>query len=236
MTRSQHFFPIRKFACCFCVILACCVEAQEADNSADLYGQIEFLKNQMNIEIVGLNNIGSDARVRASGSPEQQLEIALSSYNHIISRNLEGGIEKVVIINKKQKTKTDHIVLPTRYEGGHFLVTLSVSGSGAYWESVEMIIDTGSDLIVLPTSMILKLGIAEDTLSLRRMQTANGSVDAKVGVLQGVRIAGESLENVAAAFVGDALLNQKSLLGMSALGQYKLVIDNESRLVMLIKK
>jgi len=170
------------------------------------------------------------------GSLEQQLEKALASYNHVISRDLKGKIEKIVIINRKQKTDNGHIVLPTRTEGGHLLVSLAVSGSGAYWETVEMIIDTGADVIVLPASMIAKLGIDEGTLAPRIMQTANGKADAKIGKLQGVRIEGEILEDVDVAFVDDALLSNKGLLGMSALGRYKLVIDNESRLVTLIKK
>jgi aspartyl protease family protein len=228
--------PIKKLACGFLTVAALCAQAQEAEHGDDLYGQIESLQNQLNIQIVGLDNVGDEPKVRTRGSLEQQLERALASYNHVISRNLKGKIEKVVIINKKQKTDSGRIVLPTRSEGGHLLVSLAISGSGAYWENVEMIIDTGADLIVLPASMISKLGIAEDTLMPRVMQTANGNVDAKIGKLQGIRIEGETLENVDAAFVDDALLNHKSLLGMSALGRYKLVIDNESRLVTLIKK
>ncbi|MEC4747437.1 retropepsin-like aspartic protease [Methylomicrobium sp. Wu6] len=232
----HYLISIRKLVCCFCVVAALCAEAEETDYGDDLYGQIESLQNQMAIQIVGLDNIGDEPKVRARGSLEQQLEKALASYNHVVSRDLKGKIEKVVIINRKQKTDSSRIVLPTRFEGGHLLVSLSISGTGAYWETVEMIVDTGADLIVLPASMIDKLGIAEDTLAARIMQTANGSVDAKVGKLQGLRIEGETLENVDAAFVDDALLNNKSLLGMSALGRYKLVIDNESRLVTLIKK
>jgi aspartyl protease family protein len=236
MTQSFFLHSIRKLVCTFCLVIALCAQAQEAGYGDDLYGQIESLQNQMKIQVVGLDNIGDEPKVRARGSLEQQLERALSSYNHVITRDLKGKIEKVVIINKKQKTDTNRIMLPTRYEGGHFLVSLSVSGSGTYWETVEMIIDTGADLMVLPHSMIAKLGIEEGALSPRTMQTANGSVDAKVGKLHGVRIEGEHLENVDAAFVDDVLLNHKSLLGMSALGRYKLVIDNESREVMLIKK
>ncbi len=236
MTRYSHLLLLKKLAYGFCLAVALSAQAKEVDYGDDLYGQIESLQNRMAIHIVGLDNIRDDPKVRVGGSLAQQLENALAAYNHVITRDRKGQIEKVVIINKKQKTDSGRIVLPTRSEGGHLLVSLSVSGSGAYWETVDMIIDTGADLLVLPVSMIAKLGIAENTLTPRIMQTANGSVDAWVGTLQGVRIAGENLENVDAAFVDDALLNHKSLLGMSALGRYKLVIDNESQLVTLIKK
>jgi len=236
MNRYPHFLAPGKLVCIVCAVAALSAQAQEADYGNDLYGQIESLQDQMHIQIVGLDNIGDESKVRARGSLEQQLEKALASYNHVISRDPKGKIEKVVIIGRKQKTDSGRIVLPTRSEGGHLLVSLSVSGSGAYWENVDMIIDTGADVIVMPASMIAKLGIAEDSLTPRTMQTANGSVDAKIGKLHGVRIEAETLENVDAAFVDDALLNHKSLLGMSALGRYKLVIDNESSVVTLIKK
>lgn len=236
MARYHLLNSIGKLVCVFCVIAAFNAQAEEVDYGDDLYGQIEALQNQMAIQIVGLDNIGDEPKVRARGSLEQQLEKALASYNHVISRNPKGKIEKVVIIDRKQKSDSGRIILPTRSEGGHLLVSLTISGSGAYWEKVEMIVDTGADLIVLPESMIVKLGIAEDTLTPRIMQTANGKADAKVGKLHSVRIEGETLENVEAAFVDDALLNNKALLGMSALGRYKLVIDHESRSVTLIKK
>ena len=61
-------------------------------------------------------------------------------------------------------------------------------------------------------------------------------VDAKIGKLQEIRIAGEALNDVPAAFVNDDLLANKSLLGMSALGRYKLVVDNKAQVVTLFKK
>jgi aspartyl protease family protein len=236
MIKHHSIFPPLRLVCAFCMTIAVCAEAQEVDYGDDLYGQIESLQDQLHIQVVGLDNIGDEPKVRARGNLEQQLEKALASYNHVITRDLKGRIEKVVVINKKQKTDSGRLVLPARFEGGHYIVSLAVSGRGDYWENLDMIVDTGADLMVLPTSMIAKLGIDEATLELRTMQTVNGNVDSMVGKLRGVRIEGEQLENVEAAFVDDALLNHKSLLGMSALGRYKLVIDNESRLVTLIRK
>lgn len=235
--RLNFFSPERYyFIACVFILAAFTVKAQDSWEIEDLYGQIESLQSRMNIRIIGLEKIGDEPKVSDRGSLEQQLERGLSSYNHVISRNKQGQIEKVVIIDKKQQSGPERIVLPTRFEGGHFVVSVSVSGTGHYWETLDMIIDTGADLIVLPASMIETLGLTDATFSDRQMQTANGQVDAKVGPLQSVRIEGETVENVDAAFVDDALLANKSLLGMSALGRYKLVIDNEARLVTLFKK
>ena len=221
---------------CFLVMFAFCVQAKAAEEVSDLLSQIQSLQDRMHIQVIGLEKLGNDPKVRAIGSLEQQLQQVLASYNHIISRNAEGQIEQVIIINKKQKTDTDRIVLPTRYQDGHFLVSVAISGNGSLWQTLDMMIDTGADLIVLPESMINGLGMSENTLTHREMQTANGKVNAKVGTLQEVRIAGEILENIDVAFIDDHLLANNSLLGMSVLGRYKLVIDDQHKLITLFKK
>ncbi|MGZ8151727.1 MAG: retropepsin-like aspartic protease family protein [Methylovulum sp.] len=226
----------RAILCCSLMLMVFGAQAQDAENTDDLLSQIQSLQSRMKIQITGLEKIGNEEKVSSGGSLDQQLVQVLGAYNHIISRNSKGQIEQVVIINKKQKTDVDRIILPTRYENGHFLVSVSVSGNGALWETLDMIIDTGADLIVLPESMIENLGIADNTFTTRKMQTANGEVNAQVGTLQEVRIAGEILENVTAAFIPDQLLANNSLLGMSALGRYKLIIDDQSRVITLFKK
>ena len=221
---------------CSLIMIAFCVQAKAAEEVSDLFSQIQSLQDRMHIQITGLEKVGNEQKVRVSGSLEQQLQQALASFNHIISRNAKGQIEQVVIIYKKQKTGAERIVLPTRYQDGHFLVSVSLSGNGSLWQTLDMMIDTGADLIVLPESMMNGLGMADDKLIHREMQTANGTVNAKVGTLQEVRIAGETLENVDVAFIDDHLLGNNSLLGMSVLGRYKLVIDDQSKLITLFKK
>lgn len=235
MTNILHFLRLRGLYLLFFIPI--CIQAQEEMGEVDdLYGQIESIQNQTNIQIIGLEKIGDEGKVHVGGSLEKQLQQALASYNHVISRNKQGKIEKVVIIGKKQKSDDDRIILPSRFEDGHFVVSVSVSGHGKFWETLDMIVDTGADLIVLPETMIDKLGMSDETFTLGKMQTANGKVDAKIAKLQEIRIAGEVLNDVAAAFVDDDLLAKKSLLGMSALGRYKLEIDNQSQLVTLFKK
>ncbi|MGR8981134.1 MAG: retropepsin-like aspartic protease family protein [Gammaproteobacteria bacterium] len=239
MTNFLFPFSARRrsfLALCFLAVIPFLGQAEETYEIDDLYGQIESLQGEMNIQITGLEKIGDEGKVRVSGSLDQQLQQALASYNHVISRNTEGRIEKIVIIGKKEKTDDGRIILPARYEDGHFVVSVSVSGHGKFWETLDMIIDTGADLVVLPESMIDGLGLSDDALTAGKMQTANGQMDARIGKLQEVRIAGEILNDVPAAFVEDDRLANKSLLGMSALGRYKLIIDNESQSVTLLKK
>jgi aspartyl protease family protein len=226
----------RSIICYSLPMITFCGYVQATENHDGLASQIMALQSQMKFRLSGLEKIGDEQKASTSGSLEQQLRQALVSYNHIINQNPKGKIEQVVIINKKQKTDTGRIVLPIRNQDGHSLVSVDLSGDGALWQTLDMTIDTGADLIVLPESMIASLGLAEFTFMTRKMQTANGEMTAKIGTLQKVRLAGETLEGVEMAFVGDQLLGNNRLLGMSALGRYRLTIDDQSQLIALFKK
>jgi len=215
------------------VLIALSAHAEDSD---DLFSQIQALQNQNKIQVTGLERIQNAEKVMTSGSLEQQVQQLFAPYNHIVSRNIKGQIERIVIINKKQKRKDNRIVLPTSFQGNHFTVSVSLSGDGRVWQTVDMVIDTGADLVVLPESMIDQLGLADSKFTLGKMQTANGMADAKIGLLQEVKIAGETVENVEVAFIADQLLGENRLLGMSVLGRYQVNIDDKAQLITLIKK
>jgi len=215
------------------VLIALSAHAEDSD---DLFSQIQALQNQNKIQVTGLERIQNAEKVMTSGSLEQQVQQLFAPYNHIVSRNIKGQIERIVIINKKQKRKDNRIVLPTSFQGNHFTVSVSLSGDGRVWQTVDMVIDTGADLVVLPESMIDQLGLADSKFTLGKMQTANGMADAKIGMLQELKIAGETVENVEVAFIADQLLGENKLLGMSVLGRYQVNIDDKAQLITLIKK
>ena len=227
---------LRLIAISCLVLIALNTQAQEGENAGDLFEQIQSLQSRMNIQITGLERIQNEEKVMTRGSLEQQIEQVLATYNHIISRNTKGQIERIVIINKKQKTEPDRIVLPTTLKGNHFMVSVAISGNGSIWQTMDMIIDTGADLVVLPETMIAQLGLTDSSFSRKKMQTANGITEAKIGILQELKIAGETVENVEAAFIPDALLGKNSLLGMSVLGRYQINIDDKTQLITLFKK
>ena len=237
MPTIDPLIPVSKYlhltAIFFLILFAISAQAEDAD---DLFSQIQSLQSQMDIKITGLERIQNEEKVFARGSLEQQIEQVLASYNHIISRNTNGQIERIVIVNKKQKTEVERIVLPTTQLGNHFMVSVAISGNGSNWQTVDMIIDTGADLVVLPESMIAQLGLADSTFIRKKMQTANGTTDAKIGKLQELRIAGETVENVEVAFIADQLLGKNCLLGLSVLGRYQINIDDKSQLITLFKK
>ena len=222
------------------MMIAINTHAEYEEEPSDLLQQVHSLQVRMNIQITGLENIEPEEdKVMATGSLEQQIEQVLASYNLIISRNAKKQIAHIVIIDKKPNpddhSEDQRIVLPTSRKGNHFLVPVAISGNGSQWQTLDMIIDTGADLVVLPESLIKQLGFAENSLSQRKMQTANGTTIAKTGTLQKLEIAGETVENVAAAFIPDELLGKHSLLGMSFLGRYQINIDDKTQLFTLIK-
>ncbi|WP_262966351.1 retropepsin-like aspartic protease family protein [Methylobacter psychrophilus] len=227
---------LRLVATFFLVFFAISAAAQNTEDAGDLFGQIQSLQSRMAIQITGLEKIQNEEKIITRGNSEQQIEQLLASYNHIISRNNKGQIERIVIVNKKQKTEVERIILPTTQQGNHFMVSVAISGKANNWQSVDMIIDTGADLVVLPESMIAQLGLADSTFTHKKMQTANGTTDAKIGKLQELRIAGEIIEDVDVAFIADQLLGKNRLLGMSALGRYQINIDDKSQLITLFKK
>jgi aspartyl protease family protein len=210
--------------------------AEENGQTTDLYSQLDALQAQSNIKISGLENIQDEPKITAHGNLEQQLERLLAFFNHITSRNQKGQIERVVILNKKQKRELDQIILPARLEGKHLLVSVLLSGDGRVWQTVDMMLDTGADTVVLPESMIAGLGLLEADLVRQSMQTANGTTEAKIGVLQALKLAGETVTDVEVAFVADKLLGKNRLLGMSVLGRYQVHMDDKTQLVTLLKK
>lgn len=235
-TRITVDKPLRLLAISSWVLIAFSAQAQDTGDAGDLFQQLQSLQSRMNIQITGLERVRNEEKVITNGSQDQQIQQLLAQFNHIMSRNTKGQIERIVIINKKQKPEVKRIVLPTSLQGNHFVVAVAISGDGSLWQTLDMIIDTGADLVVLPESMIAQLGLSDRTFIRKKMQTANGMTEAKIGMLKKLKIAGETLENVEAAFIADPLLGNNRLLGMSALGRYQINIDDKSQLITLFKK
>lgn len=209
---------------------------QNSKAADDFVGQIQALQNQSKLVITGLDKIQNGEAMPVSGSMEQQIRQLFAGYNHIVSRNRSGRIERIAILGKKSQAKDKRVLLPIDVRDNHATVSVSLSGDGSNWLALDMVLDTGADLIVLPESMIPQLGLAPASLKVGRMQTANGTVNALVGQLREVALAGERIENVEVGFIADRLLGDNRLLGMSALNRFEVNIDNKAHVVTLIKK
>lgn len=231
---SSHNPTLKKIG--ILTLLAMSFTCARAEEAADFLAQIHALQGEQQIEITGLEKISNAQKVPAGGNLEQQVKQLFAGYNHIVTRTPKGKIQRIVIISKKQKASHRRLILPTRQQGQHYLVEVMLSGDGKSWQTLDMVIDTGADVVVLPESLIDKLGLAGSHFGHARMQTANGLTEAKIVKLQELRIAGESLDNVEAAFIEDRLLGGNMLLGMSVLGKFQVNIDDKSRIITLIKR
>lgn len=203
-----------------------------------------------------------EVRGRAEGAElVQRLRTLLEGFDHIIVQRPGGGVERLLILGEKaayvppepmvvEKDKSDpaeegdeqaapaegEIVLETRRQGASHAVILAVEGDNGKRVQRVLLLDTGADYVVLPTSLIPQLGIPASALSTQPVQTANGRVEAQLGKLAAVWIGERRVEGVDAAFIADDRLGNSGLLGMSLLGRFRVTIDDEHNRVVLAGK
>jgi clan AA aspartic protease (TIGR02281 family) len=105
---------------------------------------------------------------------------------------------------------------------------------------LSLIVDTGATDIVLPESMIAKLGFRDSELSRASVQTANGLAAAQRGVLRSIELGGpdinDVIQRVPVLFMGDADTGGYALMGMSVLGRYSMTIENNDRIVLVRRR
>ena len=119
-------------------------------------------------------------------------------------------------------------VLTTLRTGRHHVVDTVLVGTDGTEFPVRLMIDTGASVSVLPMSMAEGLGLEQDEMADRQVQTVKGMLVAKLGALRAMRLGKEEIEDVEVAFIDDALLGDTRLLGMNVLGRYRMTLDDES--------
>lgn len=233
--KSGRFCPVLQILAGLTLLLIT-IAAIQADEGRGLLEQLQGLQTEHKIAITGLEKIDDDAKIDTSGTLEQQVDQLFAGYNHVVTRTPKGKIQRIVIISKIQKTSPRRLILPVNQKNGHNTVEVMATGDGNSWQTLDMIIDTGADLVVLPVSLLEPLGLANAQFKHTRMQTANGVAEASLVKLKEFKIAGETLENVETAFIADRLLGGNNLLGMSVLNQFQVNIDDNAHMVTLIRK
>jgi clan AA aspartic protease (TIGR02281 family) len=180
--------------------------------------------------------------------------LLLEGFDHVIVQTETGEVDRIIILGEKVAVVAppliietegsglpsdaasdgeedgesgDSIVLPTQRQGTSHAVNLTLEGPNGQRVQRVLLIDTGSDHVVLPASLIGPLGISPNDLRMQTVQTANGTVDARLGTLSGVWLGETRVEGVSAAFIDDTRLGGNALLGMSLLGRFRVTIDDE---------
>jgi aspartyl protease family protein len=109
-------------------------------------------------------------------------------------------------------------------------------GPNSVARTLPLMVDTGASTLVLPSSMMAKLGFTPEDLREGSSQTASGKVAVKIGLLRSVRIGAVSADNVEVSFIADAELSGNRLLGMSFLQRFKMTIDDAANELVLMAK
>jgi clan AA aspartic protease (TIGR02281 family) len=219
---SWKFIPA-----CALALLAASGAAYPAPAGSTAYGslaaQVQALAQQNGFSLVGLSRL-EDAPARSvTGSPQHQLQAVLDGYNYVMAE------KKLIVLGKERWTPpvAKDTVLETRRQGLHHVVTATLEGLSEAELQVGLMIDTGASISVLPLSMADELGLSQDEMAERQVQTAKGKMQAKIGILSALRLGNQKITDVEVAFIEDAMLGGNRLLGMNVLGQYRMTLDDQ---------
>lgn len=219
-------------------------DAQQVDLSAEL----ARLASVYGFTITGEEHLAESAGRAEGEEPVRRLRTLLEGFDHIIVQDGAGGVERVIVLGPAEPgaPPTEPLVavdgepppdapieLPTVRQGSQHSVRVALEGADGRRFARLLLIDTGADTVVLPSSLIDSLGLDPDTLEQRQVQTANGLTDALTGQLDAVWLGPQRIMNVDVAFLDDDKLGNAGLLGMSVLGRYQLTIDDQENRITL---
>ena len=216
--------------------------------------ELERLQAQHGFTVVGI--LATEDAVGRADRAElyPRLRRLLGNFDHVIVQSPDGGVERVIILGEKvpftpapprsadddssdEAERPDGtIVLRTERRGSQRAVTVSLEGLGGRRVSQTLLIDTGADFLVLPSSVAKSLGVPMQRFKEQELQTANGKVSARVGEISAVWLGDERQGNVRTAFIADDKLGGSGLLGMSVLGRFTLTIDDDAGTLTLAGK
>ncbi len=206
-----------------------------AAKAGSLRAVLGALAAEHGIAVHGLETVDEQPAPAADGTPLRRIEVLLADYSYMLVRKPGGGVETVMIIGRKTRfvPPPDDIDIETSRRGAHHIVIGVLTGPDGDQVTVPMIVDTGASTIVLPSSLIERLGFDADALEDGTMETANRRVPGKKAVLTSAAI-GQAVErDVPVTFIDDSRLGGTMLLGMSFLGRYRLTIDDAENRITL---
>lgn len=207
-------------------------------SGAGLKSQLESLAGEHGFELSGEAVLGGASAVDAQGDLAERINRMLSGFNHVVIRSAQGAVSRVLILGpiRSAPPPSDQIVIKTKRLGSHHTLTATLIGADGSEIERQLIVDTGSTFVVLPSSLADSLRMDRASLSTRELQTVAGRVTALVGNLHALRIGGKEIRNVAAAFIADADIGENLLLGMSALNRFQVTFDDQQdRLILILR-
>lgn len=209
-----------------------------SSKNRSLWSELKRVSAEHDIIIEGLEKTRTSPARPAQGSLREQLQSLLFDFNYVLIQSPGGGVKQVFILNQKGAIPETpkRIVLNTTRSGNHHVVQVTLQGPSRENIEVSLLVDTGASVVVLPASMLTKLGFSPDKLSSRKIRTANGLLQAKIGQLNSLELGPEIIHDVSVAFIEDSLLGSIGLLGMNVLEHYLVTIDDQQNLITLSKQ
>jgi clan AA aspartic protease (TIGR02281 family) len=115
-----------------------------------------------------------------------------------------------------------------------------LTGPSGQPQGVSFIVDTGASDVVLPYSLMKRLGFEAADLPSLQMQTANGVVTAKRAVIKALELGAgdnrEVIQRVTVLFISDAAIGGVALMGMNVLGRYNMTIEDDADRIVLTRR
>lgn len=234
--------------------LSLCAAAYPAEPPASLRAQISQFADESGFVAKNLNRIG-DEPVRSVGDdPSRQLRELLAGYDYVVIQGTRNVIQEVVILGRSVNAPVLHRTSPgsgavakveqtsageaqstdasrTEYkvalewQGNMRAVDVLVFGHKGTQQHERLVVDVDGTAVVLPASLIDDLEFQEEELSKGSIQTAYGNLEAKLAKLKAVYIGQIGSRNVDVAFVDDDRLGDQGLIGLSALRDFSLDMD-----------
>lgn len=207
--------------------------------TVSLADQLRGLSDRHQFTISGLQHTEDSPPSEAAGELPQQLRAMLADFSFVLQQPPGGPVERLIIIGLKGESpsipppSSVETTLETKRSGDHHVVSATLIGDEGQEISVELMVDTGATLVVLPRSLAPQLGILDDSLRPREIKTAAGKITADVATLPKLRLGSEEITEVETAFIEDSKLGEVPLLGMNVLSRYKIVLDDESGTLVL---
>lgn len=217
----------------------------------DVAEELGRLSDEYGFDVVGEEHL-TESSGRAHGRDAmERLRAILEAFDHIIVQDGHGGIDRVIVLGITESGAAPSeaneplvtvdgeappdapIELPTIRRGSQHSVRVALEGEGGERLARVLLIDTGADTLVLPSSLIDDLGVDPASLKAREVQTANGRTEARTGRLAALWLGARRIADVEVSFLDDQKLGGSGLLGMSVLGRYQMTIDDqENRLTL----
>jgi aspartyl protease family protein len=207
----------------------------DAAKAGSLRAVLGALAARHGIAMHGLETVDDQPAPAAGGTPLRRVEVLLDAYNYMLVKKPGGGVASVLIMGRKTKIvpPPESIDIETSRRGAHHIVMGILTGADGDRVTVPMIVDTGASTIVLPSSLIARLGFDAEALADGLMETANRRVKGKRAILASVEIGAAVQRDVRVTFIEDDRLGGAMLLGMSFLGRYRLTIDDAENRITL---